>query len=401
MSRSTVLRRALTGWIAWLLMAVPLSSQPVREKASLARGEVELETKNGRIVSASQVKVQLVDAAGARGTVVAETYTDPQGVYYFEEVPAGEYRLEVLASRELAPISFPVRISSGELVDLSKVLVRYSARIILRRYENSNISPGTILEHPTTGAILVLSHPTSHVYLLDRENGTLRDLGGLWLNGRAADHCLVTVGTETWIVSLSRSTSGSGVPLTYVTVTPLLEEGRGLGESRVRRLYFRSFSTILCRSRTRQIVLMDREQAGIYEVPFLAHGELGSLEPLPLPSGLSFPTSIAFAKNGIFAGDQKKRRVLHVVDGEDVVELPGEIQSPVALTTSVRKEEVAAIDTFEEKVMQWTREEGRWERRELALPRDLRNPTAILFTRDGSLLVSGAGGLIVEFLPAP
>lgn len=265
-------------------------------------------------------------------------------------------------------------------------------------YQHADLRPVRLFELSETGGILIVSHPIPEVYILERDRGTFRSLGRLGLQETAVDHALVPLATGLAIGSLFRHPSTSGTAWTSFTLTPLQASGLSLGEPIRRTTYLRGFGAILVRVATAEILFIDRQQESLVVAPLSPEGEPGEARPLPLPSAIRTPTTVTASPDALFIGDGEHRRIFRLSPDQPPTELPGEVQGPSHLAINASGNRLAVIDVVPGKVLQWRRTNaGAWVPNPLPTTPQISQPTALLFTLDGALLVAEASGKIVEF----
>ncbi len=265
-------------------------------------------------------------------------------------------------------------------------------------YQHADLRPVRLFELPETGGILIVSHPIPEVYLLERDRGTFHSLGRLGLQETAVDHALVPLATGLAIGSLFRHTSTSGTAWTSFTLTPLHASGLSLGEPTRRTTYRRGFGAVLVRAATAEILFIDRQQESLVVAPLSPEGEPGEARPIPLPSAIRTPTTVTASPDALFIGDGEHRQIFRLSPDQPPTELPGEVQGPFHLAINPSGNRLAVIDVVPGKVLQWRRTNaGDWVPNPLPTTPEISQPTALLFTLDGALLVAQASGKIVEF----
>jgi hypothetical protein len=103
----------LTALILVLVAAVTFDANAVT-----VRGRVDRQTSYGT-VNAGYVRIALNSAASGRSQ---PAYTDPQGIYYLYNVPAGDYTLEVWSGSR--PVTTPITVRNVPVFTAPAVVAR-------------------------------------------------------------------------------------------------------------------------------------------------------------------------------------------------------------------------------------------------------------------------------------
>jgi carboxypeptidase family protein len=113
--------------LVWVMLSVLLSSPfgishaQQRSNLSTVRGKVQRQQAS-RSYPATNVRVTLT--AQTRGARSLIGYTGNDGMFYFRNVPAGVYRLEVWSSRPTPVVARDVTVRGGEpYVDVAPITI--------------------------------------------------------------------------------------------------------------------------------------------------------------------------------------------------------------------------------------------------------------------------------------
>ena len=109
-------RRAL---LALLLAPCALAMAPQGPKGSTVRGRLVRQGQRGELYSAPGIKVRLTHPVHGQSTFV---YTDMQGMYYWFDVPPGDFVLEVWLSEKYV-LKYAVRVLARPFTDLPQIVV--------------------------------------------------------------------------------------------------------------------------------------------------------------------------------------------------------------------------------------------------------------------------------------
>lgn len=110
------MRRVLT-ILALAMMALALDANPVRSQT--VRGKIERSGPSG-IYPAAHLQVILSSRDGRNAS---RAYTGIDGMYYFYNVPPGQYTLQI-STPGGRPTSALVRVSPGRLTDVPVIKIR-------------------------------------------------------------------------------------------------------------------------------------------------------------------------------------------------------------------------------------------------------------------------------------
>jgi hypothetical protein len=120
MKPNSLNRKALGQSFKFLLLFLILLATTVSAYAATVRGKLSRTSAAGTIYAASYVKVTL---SNSRIGDSAPAYTGEDGMYYFYNVPAGDYDLKIWVSPRREPIVVRIQVSNQPYTDVRHLLI--------------------------------------------------------------------------------------------------------------------------------------------------------------------------------------------------------------------------------------------------------------------------------------
>ncbi|MCP4549212.1 MAG: hypothetical protein GY835_22390 [bacterium] len=333
--------------IVLMLGITSADSQETSTPVRLVRGIIMQELPDGSLAPARHVKVELYSImGGANDPGPFSAATGSNGMYYFEEIPSGEYEIQVsrLSAGEKQIFKYALRIPSVDQFDAPPIhLTDLDPGESPRHRRDRSFRPVSIFPHQSFGDVIAISKsPADIVYRFSGESRAFERLGKLSLAGElAVDHCLVSLAEEDWIASTSYIRLSTNSWVDYIHLTRISRDPisnsitvgtRVIVDSRIRLGRYSGITFDEARGR---LLVADSDVGQVFALVLREDGEINKKE-LPIVSGLDKPIAVLASGEYIFIGDEGNDGTVYMTsDNGGSVDLVGEkIGRPSGLAVS-------------------------------------------------------------------